>query len=100
MKQAYSIILVPDASGGEQGYTVHVPDFDVGTQGRSLADALYMAQDAIYQVGLSLLDEGLPLPEPSCSMRAPEPGRFVATVEVDFDVRETLGVGARVGARA
>jgi predicted RNase H-like HicB family nuclease len=93
MTRVYSIILIPDNSDGKPGYTVHIPDFDIGTQGRSLSDALYMAQDAIYQVGLSLLEEGLPVPEPSRSVSMPEPGLFIAAVEVDFNAREASPIG-------
>jgi predicted RNase H-like HicB family nuclease len=95
MKTAYPIVLTQ----GQTHIVAYAPDFDINTQGRSLADALYMARDAIYQVGMSLLDDGLPLPELSCSMSAPEPGSFVATVEVDFDGCETSDAGIRVGAR-
>ena len=42
MKGAYPIIL----QRTEEGYYVNIPDFEIGTQGDSIADAMEMARDA------------------------------------------------------
>ena len=49
MKQAYPIILTPS----EHGYVVYVPDLDINTEGKDLADAIDMAADAIGLWGVS-----------------------------------------------
>ena len=43
MTKVYPVILTPTASG----YVVTVPDLDINTQGKDLAEAIYMARDAI-----------------------------------------------------
>jgi predicted RNase H-like HicB family nuclease len=96
LKKSYSVILTPDASDGKPGYSVYVPDFDIGTQGYDYDDAIYMARDAIYQVGLSLLDEGYPVPEPSSVEYTPQSGQIPASVDVDFAVGEVSDTCARV----
>ena len=42
-KVAYPIILKPD----EEGYYVEIPDFDIATEGDTIAEAMEMARDAI-----------------------------------------------------
>lgn len=81
MKIAYPIILTPD----ETGYLVYVPDFDINTQGSSVADAIEMAEDAISLCGISLQDIGQKIP--SASVRPPEcgEGQISAFAVVDFD---------------
>ncbi|MBQ9348292.1 MAG: type II toxin-antitoxin system HicB family antitoxin, partial [Oscillibacter sp.] len=60
MKYAYPVILTPD--GG--GYVAYFPDFNSGTQGESLADAIDMSADAIGLLGITMLDEGDKIPAP------------------------------------
>lgn len=85
MKQVYPIILTPDA----EGYVVSIPDFDgIGTEGDSMAEAIYMARDAIGLTGIDYQDDGRPLPPPSAmrSVEATAPtGSIVTLVDVDFD---------------
>lgn len=48
----------------EKGYTVYIPDFDIGTQGADIADAMYMARDVISVTGVTLEDIGKKIPAP------------------------------------
>ena len=59
-KVAYPIILKPD----EEGYYVEIPDFDIATEGDTIAEAMEMARDAIGLMGIDMEDEGRHLPEP------------------------------------
>lgn len=108
MKYAYPIILTP-AGGG--AYVVTVPDFDINTQGKDLADALYMARDAISLVGIDLQDDNKAVPPPSpLESVVCEVGEHVAAVDVDFDayrktietraVKKTLTVPSNLNAAA
>ena len=80
MRKAYKIILTPE----EKGYTVFVPDFDTGTQGADLADAMYMARDVIGIMGITLQDMGKEIPEPDTAECIAEDGEIVTYVDVDF----------------
>ena len=81
MRQAYKIILTPEENGS---YTVFVPDFDCGTQGKNLADAMYMARDVIGIMGITRQDMGKDIPEPDTAECAPEANDVVTYVDVDF----------------
>ena len=61
-RNAYPVVLDPAAEGG---YIVTVPDFEIHTHGDDLADALYMAQDAIEMMVDYLEGEDSPIPAPS-----------------------------------
>lgn len=63
MKTCYPIILTPLENN--EGYLVHVPDFDIDTHGTDLANALEMAKDAIELYGISCEDHHDPIPAPS-----------------------------------
>jgi len=62
MKVTYPAILEELENGW---YFVTAPDFDRNTQGKDLADALYMAQDLISIICVCYQDEGKPLPSPT-----------------------------------
>ena len=81
MKKAYPITLTKDG----EFYVVHVPDFDMGTQGASIAEAMEMARDVIGMAGCFKQDEGQTIPEPSTleEVKADE-GAMVTLVDVDF----------------
>lgn len=81
MRKAYQIILTPD----ENGYIVFVPDFDSGTQGKNLADAMYMARDLIGIMGITLQDMGKDIPEPGIAECTSEENEIVTYVDVDFE---------------
>lgn len=83
MKRAYPVLLTPD----ESGYVVYVPDFDIYTEGKTLADAMEMARDAIGLMGIDREDDGKALPEAStvaAAQAAAEEGTLVTLVDVDF----------------
>jgi len=82
MKRVYPAIFTKV----EEGYIVSVPDFPLDTQGDSLTDAIYMARDAIGLLGLSLQDDGMPIPIPSDNVdHLLEDGDFVSMVDIDFE---------------
>lgn len=82
MKNAYPIVLTQ----GEKFIVVHVPDFDIGTQGTDMADAMEMARDAIGVIGTDMEDDGMALPDPSdiSAVRDAYPAGTVTLVDVDF----------------
>lgn len=82
MKNAYPIILTPAEEGG---YVVYVPDFDINTQGDDLADAMFMARDAIGLVGIDMEDSNESLPSPSAMTDIScGTNELVTLVDVDF----------------
>ena len=83
MKYAYPVILTPD--GGS--YVAYFPDFDSGTQGESLADAIDMSADAIGLLGITMQDEGdsLPVPTKLRDVRKENEEDIVTLVSVDFE---------------
>lgn len=81
MKKAYPITI----EQGEKFYVVHIPDFDMNTQGESIAEAMEMARDVIGMVGCYKQDEGQTIPEPSDLCDLKTNGTMVVTlVDVDF----------------
>ena len=87
MRLAYPIILIPfdDKSGG---YTVEIPDLPgCVTEGRDLADALLMAEDAASGWVLTELEEGRPAPKASkpSEIRTESPDQPVSMVALDMD---------------
>lgn len=81
MREAYKIVLTPEENGS---YTVFVPDFDRGTQGENLADAMYMARDLIGIIGITLQDMGKDIPAPGTAECIAEANEIVTYVDVDF----------------
>lgn len=63
MKKAYPIVITKLKE--ESGYLVYIPDFEVNTEGESIADAIEMARDAIGLLGIDLEDDNKGLPIPS-----------------------------------
>ena len=61
-RKAYPIVISKEEDGF---YYVSIPDFDIATQGESIADAMEMARDAIGIMGIDYLDDGKVLPEPN-----------------------------------
>lgn len=81
MKEAYPIVLRPEGDG----YYVLIPDFDTGTQGDTIAEAMEMARDAIGIVGIDMQDDGEALPKPNSSKFSKEKNDIVTFVDVDFE---------------
>lgn len=81
MKSAYPIIITKD----KEFYVVSIPDFEIGTQGETLAEAISMARDAIGMCGCYMEDDGKTLPTPSTAngIKAKD-GELVTLVDVDF----------------
>ncbi len=81
MKQVYPIILTPEEEGG---YSVLVPDLQIGTQGETIAECIDMARDAIGLWGICEQDAGREIP--AASVLSPEhaPNEIPTLVDVDF----------------
>ena len=63
---------------------MRIPDFETATQGRSIADAIMMARDAIGLIGIDMIDDGKDLPEPNTKTYEVEEKDIVTLVDVDF----------------
>lgn len=82
MKTIYPIIL--KKAGNE--YLVEIPDFNIMTQGKDLADAIDMARDAISLMGVDMQDDKKVLPAPSAPDKIhAEKDCIITLVDVDFD---------------
>lgn len=81
MKRVYPIILIPETEGG---YTVFVPDLEIGTQGSTVAECIDMARDAIGAWGICEQDAGRTIPEPQTLVPAHEADEIVTLVDIDF----------------
>ena len=81
MFKVYPVILTPTNSG----YVVTVPDLDINTQGKDLAEAVYMARDAIGIWGISEQDDVRLIPEPSTTEPSHEANELISWVDIDFE---------------
>ena len=82
MKNSYPIVLTPD----KNGYTVYIPDFDTGTEGADLTEAIEMARDAVGLMGIDMEDDERQLPVPSDLSKVKKSDNDIVTlVDVDFD---------------
>ena len=81
MKNAYPIIIEPN----DDFFVVFVPDFNINTQGTSIADSMEMARDAIGMCGCYMQDNNQSIPAPSNieDVKA-EKGTIVTMVDVNF----------------
>jgi len=81
MKATYPIIMTQ----GKEFIIVYIPDFDINTQGKTEADAMAMARDAIGIVGIDMEDdnEQLPIPTTLSAIKAKK-SDTVTLVDVDF----------------
>ena len=61
MKEVYPVFI----EEYKNDYLVYVPDMDIYTEGKSLANAIEMARDAIGLKGIDLEDDKKELPTPS-----------------------------------
>lgn len=66
MKQVYPVFIVEH----ESEYLVYVPDMNIYTEGRTMADAIEMARDAIGLKGIDYEDDSKALPSPSSQEKA------------------------------
>ncbi|TGE38167.1 HicB family protein [Desulfosporosinus fructosivorans] len=81
MIKAYPIVLTPT----QTGYVVTVSDLDINTQGKDIAEAIYMARDAIGLWGITEQDDGRKIPEPSSIEPERQSNELVTWVDIDFD---------------
>lgn len=81
MKRVYAAVLTPDKSGG---YSVSVPDLNIGTQGETIAECIDMARDAIGLWGITMEDAGNAIPEPFSLDPIHQAGDIVTLVDIDF----------------
>jgi predicted RNase H-like HicB family nuclease len=84
MKYVYPACFYQEEDGR---YSVDIPDFNMETFGDDLADALYMAADAIAgRIHLAIREgEMLPVPSAVKDMTPDEPLGFASMVYVDLD---------------
>lgn len=81
MRAVYPVVFTPMEEGG---YLAFVPDLDINTSGKDLADAIYMARDAISLWGICEQDMGRIVPEPSSETPPHGEHDVVSLVDVDF----------------
>lgn len=79
-RSVYPIII----SKEKVGFYVSIPDFKSATQGKSIADSIAMARDAIGLMGIDMLDDGKELPIPNSESFEVEEEDIVTLVDVDF----------------
>ena len=91
MKKAYVTFLTP-THDKKDTVLVEVPDLEILTEGYGIADAIYMARDAIGLSGIVREDHGEAIPEasdprcldPSGGSFAEAGETFVTLVDIDF----------------
>lgn len=80
MKKVYPVILTPI----KKGYLVFVPDLQINTEGKDIADAIDMARDAIGAWSICEEDFGRKIPEPSTLTPAHKQNELISLVDIDF----------------
>lgn len=81
MKRVYPVIFTQLSDG----YAVHVPDWEIDTQGDDMAEAIAMARDAIGIMGIEFEDKGKELPVASDIKSLVLEEKDVASmVDIDF----------------
>ena len=84
MKYTYPACFYQEDDGR---FSVVFADFELATFGNGLADAMYMAADALAGRILSVLNDGEKLPKPSSikKIKPEDSGGFVSMVYIDLD---------------
>lgn len=85
MKSIYSVIITPPENG-EKYFNVYVPDLDLYTEGKDLADSIHMAKDCIGVWGICQEDSGKEIPKGTTLKPIAGENDIVTLVEVDFDL--------------
>lgn len=83
MKSIYAIVISP-IEGGEKFHNVFVPDLDLYTQGKDIADCIAMAKDCIGLWGICQEDNNKPIPQGVTMKPAMNEEDISTLVEVDF----------------
>jgi len=79
LREAYPIAITRSSNM----CVVYIPDLDCNTQGESIADAMYMARDAIELLFKVKTEAGLPFPKPSdITYNKVSDGEIVTLVDV------------------
>jgi predicted RNase H-like HicB family nuclease len=88
MKYAYPARFCKEA---DRRYTVYFVDMELSTSGDTLADAAYMAQDALKVWISGALEDGDPLPAPSDPLliRPQSADEFISLVYAEAGATET-----------
>ncbi|MCD8158470.1 MAG: type II toxin-antitoxin system HicB family antitoxin [Clostridiales bacterium] len=84
MKLVYPAVFYPEDTGG---YSVIIPDLnDLATQGESLADAIYMAEDACGLYIYTTIKDGEEVPKASDigKITLDEEGAFINFICIDM----------------
>lgn len=81
MKSVYPIVI---AKEGED-YVVTVPDLEINTEGKSIAEAIEMAREAIGLWGISRQDLKQPIPQPKTLKPECKENEIAALVDIDFN---------------
>ena len=72
-----------------------VPDLDIDTQGSDIAEAIYMARDAIGAWAIFEQDMGRTVPEPSTTLPKTSRKEIAVYVDIDFEAyRRTIDITA------
>jgi predicted RNase H-like HicB family nuclease len=83
MKSIYSVIITPPKDG-EKYYSVYVPDLDLYTEGKDIADAINMAKDCIGVWGICEEDAKREIPIGTTLKPDVKDDEIATLVEVDF----------------
>ena len=85
MKNVYPIIIQEDKE--ENCYIVDIPDFDISTWGKTIAEAIENARDAIGLAGITIEDDGEELPTASelKDVKEENDTDIITLVDVDFE---------------
>lgn len=80
MKEAYPVLIKQCG----KDYLVYVPDLELYTEGKSMAEAMEMARDAIGLKGVDYIKDSKPLPEPSNTTKVLQKAKEEADEEFDY----------------
>lgn len=79
---AYPVYLSYEPDDSEYDYLVYIPDLDGYTQGKNIADAIYMARDFIGNYLIEVTDA----PKPDSIGYTPKESEFMTYVDIDLDI--------------
>ena len=85
MKKVYAIVIAPPENG-EKYYTVYIPDCDLWTEGKDIADCINMARDIVGAWGITREDMKLPIPDGVTLKPQLAENEISALIDVDFTV--------------
>ena len=80
MKEAYPVLIKQCG----KDYLVYVPDLELYTEGKSMAEAMEMARDAIGLKGVDYMKDTKTLPEPSNATEAINKAKEEADEDFDY----------------